>query len=589
VATCEFWKPILSETLAKHPELDPEAILALRDRALTTSPAALVAISREARRGLNTNSPLGRLTSVLLDLYSSISRATDARVLIDSSKSAGDAYMIAALTDIELYVLHLVRDPRATAHSWSRRKLAFYDPPVYFAQLSPQESSIHWLRRNAVVEACVRPRLGDRYMRMRYEDFAARPREAAQSICAFMGEPDASLPFTGDRRIRIQPSHTASGNPVRFTERELEIRPDDEWRAQMGRRARLLAMLPAAPLMPRYGYPVLSGNGGHAATRSDSQPPPSSHGPARRAVGRALPGWIKPRLGELRGQYPPRPLSVPASYLRTRIPVPPPSISIVTPSLDHGRYIESTIGSILGQGYPRLEYVVMDGGSSDGTVEILERHRHRLHHLESAPDNGQAAAINRGFGHTSGEIMGWVNSDDLLLPGSLAHVAEVFDKHPEVDVIYGHRILIDEDGRDIGLWVTPPHTVDSLRWFDYLPQETAFWRRALWERTGGIDESFGVAFDWDLFLRFQESGAQIRRVPRFLGGFRLHPGQRTRVHHDSAQDELASIRERWNGRHVGLDEARSQVDRLRVRSLPHYAWHRWASRMPIKRVPVRPS
>jgi carbamoyltransferase len=317
--------------------------------------------------------------------------------------------------------------------------------------------------------------------------------------------------------------------------------------------------------------------------------PPSSHGPGRRAIGRLLPAWLKPRLGELRGQYSPRPLAVPAGYERARVPDPAPSISIVTPSLDHGAYIENTILSIVGQDYPRLEYVVMDGGSSDGTAEILERHRNRLHHFESGPDQGQASAINRGFGYTSGEIMGWLNSDDLLLPGSLAYVAGTFAKHPEIDLVYGHRVLIDEQGRDIGLWVTPPHTVDTLRWFDYLPQETVFWRRGLWERAGGIDESFGVAFDWDLFLRFQERGARIRRLSRFLGGFRLHPKQRTRVHHDAAQEELAAIRERWNGRHVELDEARSRVDRLRLRSLPYYAWHRCASRMPVRRVPVIPS
>jgi glycosyltransferase involved in cell wall biosynthesis len=317
--------------------------------------------------------------------------------------------------------------------------------------------------------------------------------------------------------------------------------------------------------------------------------PPSSHGPARRTIGRLLPGWVKPRLGELRAQYPPRPLSVPASYERARAPDPPPSISIVTPSLDHGAYIESTIVSIIGQGYPQLEYVVMDGGSSDGTVEVLARHRDRLHHVESAPDDGQAGAINRGFGHTSGEIMGWVNSDDLLLPGSLAYVASAFQRDPEVDLIYGHRILIDEEGRDVGLWVTPPHTPTTLRWFDFLPQETVFWRRGLWNRAGGIDERIGVAFDWELFLRFQESGAKIRRLSRFLGGFRIHPRQRTQIHYDRAQEEINEIRDRWIGRRVDLDEARSRVDGVRLRSLPHYAWHRFASRMPIRRIPVVPS
>jgi glycosyltransferase involved in cell wall biosynthesis len=280
---------------------------------------------------------------------------------------------------------------------------------------------------------------------------------------------------------------------------------------------------------------------------------------------------------------------VPASYGRTKPPNPAPPISIVTPSLDHGAYIETTILSVIGQDYPNLEYVVMDGGSRDQTMQILERYRVNLHHFESSPDRGQASAINGGFEHCNGEIMGWLNSDDVLLPGSLAYVADAFAKNPAVDLIYGHRILLDEEGRDIGLWVTPPHSADSLRWFDFIPQETVFWRRRLWERAGEIDESIGVAFDWDLFLRFQETGAEIRRVSRFLGGFRLHPKQRTQVHHDAAQHELALIRERWNGRRVDIDEARSRVDGLRLRSLPHYVWHRCASRIPIRRVPVFPS
>jgi glycosyltransferase involved in cell wall biosynthesis len=322
---------------------------------------------------------------------------------------------------------------------------------------------------------------------------------------------------------------------------------------------------------------------------SELTEPPSSHGAVRRAIGRALPRWAKPRLGDLRRQYRPRRLSVPAAYARTRPPDPAPLISIVTPSLNHGTYIESTIRSVLDQRYPRVEYVVMDGGSSDQTGGILARHRPRLHHCQSVPDDGQATAINRGFEHTNGEIMGWLNSDDLLLPGSLAYVASVFESHPDVDVIYGHRIMLDEQGQDIGLWVTPPHSADSLRWFDFLPQETVFWRRRLWERAGSIDEGIGIAFDWDLFLRFQESGARIMRVSRFLGGFRLHPEQRTQVNHSAAQGELATIRTRWNGRPVDLDEARARVDGVRVRSLPHYVWHRLASSIPIRRMPVSPS
>jgi glycosyltransferase involved in cell wall biosynthesis len=315
--------------------------------------------------------------------------------------------------------------------------------------------------------------------------------------------------------------------------------------------------------------------------------PLSSHGRLRRAIGGALPQWLKPRLGEARQQYRPRPLAVPAAYSKTPPPDPAPTISLVTPSLNHGRYIEQTIASVLDQSYPRLEYVVMDGGSTDDSETILGTYRSRLHHLESGPDAGQANAINRGFEHTKGELMGWVNSDDVLLPGSLAYVTRVFARHPKVDLIYGHRILIDQQGRDVGLWITPRHSRDALRWFDLVPQEATFWRRRFWDRVGGIDERLSVAFDWELFLRFQEDNATIRRVPRLLGGFRLHPEQRTRREAETAQRELDSIREQWHGRHVSLDEARSRVDRFRRRSLPHYALRRLISAIPIGRSVVR--
>ena len=140
----------------------------------------------------------------------------------------------------------------------------------------------------------------------------------------------------------------------------------------------------------------------------------------RRSRGRVrerLRAWSAPRLGKLR-QHAPAPLLVPTSYLRTDPPSPAPRISIVTPSLRQGRFIERTIYSVLSQGYPDLEYVVQDGGSDDGTVEVLRRYEDGLAGWVSEPDGGQGDAVNRGFARTRGEIMAYLNSDDLLLPGS---------------------------------------------------------------------------------------------------------------------------------------------------------------------------
>src|SRR5262249_31682147 len=150
-----------------------------------------------------------------------------------------------------------------------------------------------------------------------------------------------------------------------------------------------------------------------------------------------------------------------------------------------------TLLSVASQAYPALEYVIQDAGSTDGTLEILRRHSGVVTHWESTPDAGQAAALNRAFARTTGEIMGYLNADDILLPGALHYVARAFADRPDVEVVYGHRILIDEDDREIGRWVLPPHDDGALAWADYVPQETLFWRRGLWERVGGsFDERY---------------------------------------------------------------------------------------------------
>ena len=157
-------------------------------------------------------------------------------------------------------------------------------------------------------------------------------------------------------------------------------------------------------------------------------------------------------------------------------------ISIVTPSFNQGHVLEATLRSVLDQGYSALQYVVQDGGSTDASVAILERYSARLFAWESARDGGQSAAINRGLRRTTGDIMAYLNSDDILLPGSLAYVADFFARHPDVDVVYGHRVLIDDTGAEVGRWVLPPHDDRVIAFADFIPQETMFWRRRAWTR-----------------------------------------------------------------------------------------------------------
>jgi hypothetical protein len=283
-----------------------------------------------------------------------------------------------------------------------------------------------------------------------------------------------------------------------------------------------------------------------------------------KSVYRRTLGQITPRLGVLH-QHPAAPLCVPRMAVPP--PTPAPRISIVTPSFQQGVFIERTLRSVLEQDYPNLEYFVQDGGSKDGTVAILERYAARMSGYDSSLDQGQSQAINRAFVRTTGEIMAWLNSDDVLFPGALAYVADYFARHPEVDVIYGHRVLIDEEDREIGRWILPPHEDYILSWADFVPQETLFWRRSLWARVGGsIDESFRFAMDWDLLLRFRDAGARFARVPQFLGGFRVHAAQKTTAGiSEIGFAEMDRLRERALGRIPTHFEIRKAMARYMLR------------------------
>jgi GT2 family glycosyltransferase len=257
---------------------------------------------------------------------------------------------------------------------------------------------------------------------------------------------------------------------------------------------------------------------------------------------------LRPRIGVLE-QYPPQPLRLPSEFKSNIQPDQLPKISIVTPSFNQSIFLERTLVSVLNQHYPNLEYYVQDGGSTDGTLDVLQHYGSQLTGWISISDTGQANAINSGLSKTSGEIMAWLNSDDTFLPGTLAFVADFFSRNPDIDVIYGHRILIDREDMEIGRWMLPQHDDSVLSWADFVPQETMFWRRRIWEKVGGkIDESLDFAIDWDLLLRFRDAGAHFSRVNRFLGCFRIHPTQKTSAEKSTGFQEMSQMRTRALGR-----------------------------------------
>jgi glycosyltransferase involved in cell wall biosynthesis len=288
----------------------------------------------------------------------------------------------------------------------------------------------------------------------------------------------------------------------------------------------------------------------------------------RSSFGFRLWHFLRPRVGML-DQHLSRVMFVPYWYSQEALPPDPPRISVVVPSFNHGAFLEATLQSLLSQGYPALEVIVCDGGSTDDSADILRRYAGRLAYWCSEPDEGQAHAINKGMARATGEILAYLNSDDLLLPGALHRAARCFRQRPDVDVVYGHRVLVDKHGFEIGRWVLPPHDDETLHYADYIPQETLFWRRALWEKAGGrMDPTYQFALDWELLLRFQDNGGRFFRIPRFLGCFRVHEEQKTSARiADVGQLEMMRCREYAHGRPV----AQSEVSR-------GTRWYRWRSR-----------
>ncbi len=199
-----------------------------------------------------------------------------------------------------------------------------------------------------------------------------------------------------------------------------------------------------------------------------------------------------------------------------------PRISIVTPSFNQGKFLAATLESVLGQGYPALEYLVMDGGSEDNSVEVIRKRESELRFWRSKRDRGQAAAINEGFARCSGVISGWLNSDDLYTPETFSEVAAVLAKITDQPVVmYGGCELFNDSERSCEVRPAVPFDSELLLVTDYLDQPSVFWTRAAWELVGPLDESLHYAFDWDWFLRAARS-CQFICSDKVLSQYRIH-------------------------------------------------------------------
>jgi len=222
-----------------------------------------------------------------------------------------------------------------------------------------------------------------------------------------------------------------------------------------------------------------------------------------------------------------------------------PTISIVTPSFNQAPFLEECIDSILSQNYPNLEYIIMDGGSTDGSVEIIKKYARHLTYWQSQPDGGQYAAINEGFTKTTGEIMAWLNSDDKLHSGSLKIVGGVFKHFEGIDWLTGRPTAWDENGfLSYVANVLPQWTLEKClnRQVDdaFIQQESTFWRRSLWGKSGGLSSRIQFAADFELWIRFFRY-ANLFTVDALLGGFRHHSGQKTANFMNEYNQEVSAV------------------------------------------------
>ena len=225
-----------------------------------------------------------------------------------------------------------------------------------------------------------------------------------------------------------------------------------------------------------------------------------------------------------------------------------PTISIVTPSYQQADFLEACIDSVLSQGYPALEYIIIDGGSDDGSVEIIKNHEKHLHYWHSRADAGQYHAINEGFTHAGGEVMAWLNSDDMYHADALLKVADAFLSRPKVQWLTGRHTFWTEQGefegmaRQMLLW-SPRRLVEYLRdGTGVVQQESTFWRQQLWNDAGGhVSTEFDLAGDFELWCRFALQ-ADLYTMNAALGGFRRHPAQKTaNRQHDYRQQAEAVL------------------------------------------------
>jgi len=223
-------------------------------------------------------------------------------------------------------------------------------------------------------------------------------------------------------------------------------------------------------------------------------------------------------------------------------------VSIITPSYNQSRFIERTINSVLEQDYSNIEYIVMDGGSQDGTREILQKYTQRLAGWVSEPDHGQTDAINKGFARASGDILAWLNSDDTYNPGAVAAAVDFLANNPHIGMVYADTNFIDEKGQEIGRFPAAQTDYNRLRnGYVHIPQQAAFFRADLWRQVGPLDQDFYFAMDYDLWVRLAKLAPLAYLPGQTWANFRLHTSGKTILADDRCWPEMLKVHYRDGG------------------------------------------
>jgi glycosyltransferase involved in cell wall biosynthesis len=249
-----------------------------------------------------------------------------------------------------------------------------------------------------------------------------------------------------------------------------------------------------------------------------------------------------------------------------------PLVSIVTPSFNQARYIEATVRSVLDQDYPSVEYIIVDGGSTDGAVDVISRYAGQLAWWVSEKDKGQTDALNKGFSQAKGEILAWINSDDTYQPGAVAAAVAYLVAHPETGMVYADTNFIDEQGRIIGRFPAAQTDYRRLRrGYVHIPQQAAFFRANLWRLVGPLDPDFYFAMDYDLWVRLAKLAPLAYLRGQTWANFRLHSNAKTISADERCWPEMIRVHYRDGGSFFAPIVARYYLRRL---AAPLINWRR---------------